>query len=95
MIRGRVVSAREVVDAHIRHTERVDPELPAGFELNERGFAQISFTVEPDGRVSNANVLKASVKRLGYAAAEAVRQWRFEPVKTAQQVAVQIEFAPE
>ncbi len=75
--------------------KRVDPELPAGFELNERGFAQISFTVEPDGRVSNANVLKASIKRLGYAAAEAVRQWRFDPVKTAQNVAVQIEFAPE
>jgi TonB family protein len=75
--------------------KRVDPELPAGFELNERGFAQISFTVEPDGRVSNANILKASIKRLGYAAAEAVRQWRFEPVKTAQHVAVQIEFAPE
>lgn len=85
----------EAAEPALNLIKRVDPELPAGFELNERGFAQVSFTVEPDGRVSNANILKASMKRLGYAAAEAVRQWRFQPVKTAQQVAVQIEFAPE
>lgn len=87
------MSAAEPSEPPLNLIKRVDPELPQDIRLNERGYAQIKFTVEPDGRVTNVGVLKTSMRRLGQVAAEAVRQWRFEPVKTVQQVAIQFEFA--
>ena len=72
--------------------KRVDPELPAGFELNERGFAQSASPSNPTAASPTPTSLKASVmpglcRRRGRAPVA------LEPVKTAQQVAVQIEFA--
>ncbi|MDG0835913.1 TonB family protein, partial [Pelomonas saccharophila] len=56
------------------------------------GFAQVQFTVQPDGKVGEVHVLKASHARLGSAAIDAVRQWRFAPIPKPRDAAVEISF---
>jgi TonB family protein len=73
---------------------KVDPALPRQMQQNgfRHGFAQVQFTVAPDGSVSRAQTLKASHSRLGTAAVEAVRQWRFAPIPKARDAAVEVAF---
>ncbi|PTT88733.1 energy transducer TonB, partial [Pelomonas sp. HMWF004] len=48
--------------------------------------------VEADGKVSQAQALKSSNSRLGAAAVDAVKQWRFAPIGKAREAAVEVAF---
>lgn len=77
----------------LRLISKVEPSIPRQLARTlTTGIAQVRFTIEPDGRVSQASTLKASHYRLGVAAVEAIKQWRFAPVKKAQEVAIEISF---
>jgi TonB family protein len=74
---------------------KVEPVMPRQLaQQNFRnGFAQVQFTVAPDGSVSKAQVIKASHSRLGTAAIDAVKQWRFAPLPQARDAAVEVAFS--
>jgi TonB family protein len=84
----------EEAEVPLKLLVKVDPALPRQMQQNgfRQGFAQVQFTVAPDGSVSRAQTLKASHSRLGTAAVEAVRQWRFAPIPKARDAAVEVAF---
>lgn len=73
---------------------KVNPEIPRQLrgQSFRSGFAQVQFTVQPDGKVGQVQVIKASHARLGAAAVEAVRQWRFAPIPKPREAGVEIGF---
>lgn len=73
---------------------KVNPDIPRQMRTQNfhKGFAQVQFTVQPDGKVGEVHVLKTSHARLGSAAMDAVRQWRFAPIPKAREAAVEIAF---
>jgi TonB family protein len=73
---------------------KVDPVIPRQLAAQSfrTGFAQVQFTVAPDGTVSQAQAVKTSHSRLGNAAVEAVKQWRFAPIPKAREAAVEVAF---
>jgi TonB family protein len=80
-------------DTPIRLIERVDPVIPPQLKATMvTGFAQVRFTIQPNGTVSAASPLKASHARLGVVAAAAVKQWRFAPIPKAREVAIELAF---
>ncbi|MFT7775493.1 energy transducer TonB [Roseateles sp.] len=81
----------------LRLLSKVDPTMPRQLQQTSfrNGFAQVQFTVAADGSVQQAAVIKASHSRLGSAAVEAVRQWRFAPLSKAREAAVEIAFKNE
>jgi TonB family protein len=52
----------------------------------------VKFTVAPDGSVSKAEAIKTSHNRLGNAAVDAVKQWRFAPIPAPREVAIEFAF---
>lgn len=77
---------------------KVEPTIPRQLQQQgsfRGGFAQVQFTVAPDGTVQQASVIKASHSRLGTAAVDAVRQWRFAPVRKTREAAVEVAFNPD
>ncbi|GAA4856775.1 energy transducer TonB [Luteimonas vadosa] len=58
------------------------PEYPAdAYRSRQSGEVEVEFTVNPDGSVSNARVVRSNPSRVfDRAALSAVRQWRFQPV---------------
>lgn len=87
-------AAQEEPEEPLKLVSRVNPTLPRQMQQGNfrSGFAQVQFTVGPDGAVQQASVIKASHSRLGNAAVDAVRQWRFAPVRKAREAAVEIAF---
>lgn len=80
-------------EAPLKLLSKVDPTIPRQLQNNLRsGFAQVRFTVAPDGTVSQAEAVKTSHNRLGIAAVDAVKQWRFEPIPKAREAAVEVGF---
>lgn len=56
--------------------------------LGEDGTATVSFSVDVNGNVFNASVMRASHSSFGEEAVRAVRRWRFEPgLKDGKRVA--------
>lgn len=53
---------------------------------------RMRFTVEPDGRVSEATAREGTPRRLAQVASRAILQWRFEPIALAQEVEVELAF---
>jgi len=83
-------------EAPIRLLERVDPEIPRLMRSTSfTGFAQVRFTIAPNGTVSDASAIKASHTKLGIAAVEAIKQWRFAAIPKAREVAIQLDFNNE
>jgi TonB family protein len=81
------------VDMPLHLVSKVEPAIPRPLlKTLSTGSAQVKFTVEPDGRVSQAVATSASHIRLGAAAVEAIKQWRFAPIKHAQEAAVEVSF---
>ena len=79
----------------LRLLSKVEPVLPRQLQQPgsfRSGVVQVQFTVAPDGSVQQASIIKASHSRLGTAALEAVRQWRFAPVRQAREAAVEVAF---
>jgi TonB family protein len=76
---------------------KVDPVLPRQLQQGtfRNGIAQVQFTVAPDGSVQQASIIKASHSRLASAALDAVRQWRFAPIRKAREAAVEVAFNNE
>jgi TonB family protein len=55
------------------------PKFPRGVNLS--GEIRIKFRVQPDGTVSRMVILKKTDPALENAALEALKQWRFNPIK--------------
>ncbi|WP_280150418.1 TonB family protein [Piscinibacter sp. XHJ-5] len=72
---------------------RTDPEFPGSLMRSLRkGTVQVSLTVQPDGSVSQPRVVSATHPRLGQTAVATVAQWRFQPLRHAQQAVVDLGF---
>jgi TonB family protein len=80
-------------DMMLTPVRKTEPQFPANLMRTLRkGVVQVAFTVQPDGSVSQAHVVSSSHPRLGPTALETVTQWRFEPVRHAQQAVVDLGF---
>ena len=84
----------EEAEVPLKLVAKVDPVIPRQLQAQNfrSGFAQVQFTVAPDGTVSQAQAIKTSHARLGSAAVEAVKQWRFAPIPKARDAAVEVAF---
>lgn len=84
-------------DQQLTLLSKVDPVIPR--QLLQTGFrrdiVQVRFTIGPSGKVEKAEVMKAINRRLGVAATDAVKQWRFAPIQKAREVAVEFAFQSE
>ena len=80
---GRRRPSRDEVLIAIRKTE---PEFPGNLMRTLRkGMVQVSFTVQPDGSVTQPRVVSTTHPRLAQTAVATVSQWRFQPVSNAQE----------
>jgi len=72
----------------------VEPVLPERVRrrLQADGEVVVQFTVNADGSVADASVRSSSDRALDAISLEAVRQWRYRPVASAQTHAVQLVF---
>lgn len=60
--------------------KRVEPKFPSIEAMrNQSGMLLAQLRVEPDGSVSGVNVLQKVQPQVDAAAADALKQWRFEP----------------
>lgn len=84
----------EEAEVPLKLLVKVDPTIPRQLQAQSfrNGFAQVQFIVAPDGTVSQAQAIKASHQRLGTAAVDAVKQWRFAPIPKAREAAVEVAF---
>jgi TonB family protein len=72
---------------------KTDPEFPGSLMRQLRkGVVQVSFTVEPDGSVTQAHAVSTTHPRLSPVAIATVMQWRFQPLHHAQQAVVDVGF---
>mgnify|MGYP005854270789 CR=1 FL=1 len=62
-------------------TQQVQPAFPVGYEGPFEGDAMIEFIIDAQGRAQLPKVIRATNPELGWAAATAVAQWRFEPAE--------------
>jgi TonB family protein len=78
---GPVLTLAEV-DVRPIALKRVNPAYPIELRrAGENGEATIRFVVQADGRVTNAEVLKATHPAFGEAALEAFQNWTYTPAK--------------
>jgi len=69
------------------------PEIPRDLRATiANGRVILSFTVQPDGTVKDAAVLRSTNRRLSKPALDAVYKWRFEPIRVARTTQVEFEF---
>lgn len=69
---------------------------PDALRSGQGGEVLVEFTINPDGSVSNARVVRADPPRVfDREAVNAVRRWRFEPVAEAVTTRRSIGFSPE
>jgi len=85
----------EEAEVPLKLLSRVNPTIPRQLQQQSfrDGFARVKFTVAPNGSVSKAETLAASHSRLGIAAIDAVKQWRFEPIAAPREVAIEFAFS--
>jgi TonB family protein len=86
--------AEEEAEVPLKLLSRVNPGIPRQLQQTSfrDGYARVKFTVAPNGTVSKAEVLGASHSRLGISAVDAVKQWRFAPIPTPREVAIEFAF---
>ncbi len=72
----------------------VEPVLPDRLRRRLQGEAAVvvKFTVNPDGSVADVAVRSSSDRALDTIALDAVSQWRYKPIATAQPHAVELVF---
>ncbi|MGQ3054224.1 MAG: energy transducer TonB, partial [Roseateles sp.] len=87
----------EEPDEPLKLVSKVNPTMPRQLQQGtfRNGVAQVQFTVATDGSVQQASVIKATHSRLGTAAVDAVRQWRFAPLRKPREAAVEVAFKNE
>lgn len=72
----------------------VEPEMPRQLPAHmQKGVVLVRFTVQPDGTVRQAEVLKSTHPRMSDSALEAVSKWRFEPISQARVATVEVGFS--
>ena len=75
---------------------QTEPKFPINVVRALRtGQVRVKFTVQPDGSVADPTVIGTSSARLNPSALAAVAQWRFAPVRKAQQGVVELGFKDE
>lgn len=90
------VALPEEDESPLKLVHKVEPEYPRELLAAQRtGSVAVRFTVQPDGSVKDVEAIKSPHRRLGTAAVNAVRQWRFEPIPQARKVGVEIGFQVE
>lgn len=83
----------EEQDMPLRPVRQAEPEFPPSLMRQlRRGLVQVSFTVQPDGSVANPKAVSSTHPRLAQTAVATVAQWKFEPVRHAQQGVVDLGF---
>ncbi len=84
----------EEEETPLKLVSKVNPSIPRAMQQTafRDGYARVKFTVAPNGTVSKAETIAASHSRLGISAVDAVRQWRFEPIKAPREVAIEFAF---
>lgn len=89
-------AASQAAPAALRAVSTPAPDYPpAALRAGESGEVIVEFTVNPDGSVSNARVVRANPPRtFDRAALNAVRRWRFQPVASATTTRRTIGFQP-
>ena len=87
-------SAAPVSNATLELVDYVEPVLPDRLRrrLRNDGEVVVQFTVGLDGSVVDASVRSSSDGALEPVALDAVRQWHYRPIATAQAHAVQLVF---
>jgi TonB family protein len=72
---------------------RTEPEFPPRLMRTlGKGVVRVVFTVQPDGSVAQPRVLSTSHPRLAQTATATVLQWRFRPLRRAQEAVVDLGF---
>ena len=72
---------------------RTEPEFSTALMRSLRkGEVKVSFTVKPDGTVTQAQALSSTHPRLKDVAVATVQEWRFQPLRHAQQGVVDLGF---
>jgi TonB family protein len=80
-------------DAELSPIHRTEPDFPSSLMRQlRRGLVQVGFTVQPDGSVSQARAVSSTNPRLVATALATVTQWRFRPLRHAQQAIVDLGF---
>lgn len=80
----------------LRPLSQAEPKFPINVVRALRsGQVRVKFTVQPDGSVADPTVIGSSSARLNPSALAAVAQWRFAPVRKAQQGVVELGFKDE
>ncbi|WP_331647248.1 TonB family protein [Piscinibacter sp.] len=80
-------------DVALIPVHRTEPDFPGNLMRTLRkGMVQVSFTVQPDGSVTQAQAVASTNPRLNPAAVATVAQWRFQPLPHAQQAVVDLGF---
>jgi len=97
--RAQVVPPPPVVEepeAPLRPLFQVQPDFPRQLvNTLQSGMVAVRFTVRPDGTVSQAEAVSSSHRRLSQAAIDAVKQWRFAPIKQERTASVEVGFKLE
>lgn len=84
------------VPGNVHPTHLVAPQYPSSaYRSGQGGSVTLSFMVTRSGRTSDIRVLASKPRHVfDHAAREAVRRWRFKPVKTPTKVIQTIRFTP-
>jgi periplasmic protein TonB len=89
-------AARPAASTELRALSTPAPNYPPdALRAGQSGEVQVEFTVNPDGSVSNARVVRSNPPRVfDREAVAAVRRWRFEPVAAPVTTRRTIGFSP-
>ncbi|MGH8400086.1 MAG: energy transducer TonB [Gammaproteobacteria bacterium] len=77
--------------------QRVEPNYPRrAYQQHIKGSVTVSFTVQPDGSVSDPAVTSAQPRRgiFDEEAMRAIVKWKFKPIPVATQTSVTLVFKP-
>jgi len=86
-------TAEDVEQEPLVPVSQVEPQFPRNVMLDLRkGTVRVRFEVMPDGSVSAPTVVHTTSVRLNRAALAAVSQWRFQPLREAQEGMVELGF---
>ncbi len=100
---GRIDPAASAVSASaqplvaLKLAQMVEPFMPDSVRRRMKSNAEVivDFTVNTDGSVSNVVIQSCPIKTLESHVIEAVKQWRYEPVREAREHSVQLLFRME
>lgn len=80
-------------DVSLTPIVKAEPDFPGVLMRQLRkGLVQVAFTVQPDGSVSQVHAVTSTHPRLAPSAVATVSQWKFQPVRHAQQAVVDLGF---